>query len=340
MKIFVDGKDNVGWSIDKDRDTLINSIQRISCTQTRFSFFADIIHNIWWNHLKNYHNLIFNKKRKIIATASNFIELDNDDYFLSEKFKYISKKTDAWVAPSIKQKNILEKHGLRVFYQPFYLDTNLFKPNESVTKESLMDKLKIPKNKFEGKIIIGSFQRDSLGSDLLKPKWQKGPDLLIEILSDLPKDKFVLLLVGPRRHYVINQCKKNGIPYHYIGKESDKDDISTNSTSLSDMPELYYLTDIYVVTSISEGGPKSIMEAAMTKTFILSTDVGIATDFLNKENIFMDNNDFKSRLYNLINNFTDVRNSVEEQYVRAKKVLNYSSMDERLLNMYNYILKS
>jgi len=51
MKIYVDGKDGIGWSIDKDRKHLISSIERLGLILTTKYYQADIVHNIWWNSL-------------------------------------------------------------------------------------------------------------------------------------------------------------------------------------------------------------------------------------------------------------------------------------------------
>ena len=50
--------------------------------------------------------------------------------------------------------------------------------------------------------------------------------------------------------------------------------------------ELYNLLDLYVVSSRVEGGPQSIIECSLTKTPIISTNVGIAPEILNTISIF------------------------------------------------------
>ena len=49
--------------------------------------------------------------------------------------------------------------------------------------------------------------------------------------------------------------------------------------------------DLYLVSARVEGGPRSIFEASMSKTPIISTDVGVASELLPKESIY-DMNDF------------------------------------------------
>ena len=45
-----------------------------------------------------------------------------------------------------------------------------------------------------------------------------------------------------------------------------------------ELNELYNCLDLYIVASRVEGGPQSILEATLTKTPIISTDVGLAKE--------------------------------------------------------------
>ncbi len=343
-KIYVDGRDNVGWSIDSDRRNIEKALIRLSIPQSRRFYQADIIHNVWWNSLLSLDKFFFQFKKNILVTASNFIDPVGENFFLTKEFQKVKKIAKGWIAPSTIQKKKLENLGLRVYYQPFYLDLNLFSPTKkTVCQKELLHRFAIPFEKVKNRTIIGSFQRDSLGMDLTKPKWQKGPDFLITCLKDLPKDKYLLLLAGPRRHYVIKECRRLKIPYHFVGKETPNDDLHINSIQLKDMPFLYALTDIYLVTSKSEGGPKSVMEATSTKTFILSTDVGLASDFLPKEYIHASETSLKKQLFDLIGNlnyFEKIKQSIVEQnYLNCIGILRYNTMDQRLLRIYEDILK-
>ena len=57
-------------------------------------------------------------------------------------------------------------------------------------------------------------------------------------------------------------------------------------TKYTDLNELYNCLDLYIVASRVEGGPQAIMECAITKTPIISTDVGIASYILESKAIF------------------------------------------------------
>ena len=101
---------------------------------------------------------------------------------------------------------------MNVFLIPFFVDKSLFyqlnKPKEEICKI-----LNIDYNLLKDKIVISSFQRDSSQNNLNSPRPQKNPDLLIKILKNIKKEKYILLLAGPRRHYVIKKCEENNIPY-------------------------------------------------------------------------------------------------------------------------------
>ena len=137
----------------------------------------------------------------------------------------------------------------------------------------MKEKFKLPKNKY----IISSFQRDTEGSDLKTPKLEKGPDVFIDYVNKLKNkgENIHVLLNGWRRQYVINELKKINIGFTYI-----------EMPPMEDVVKMYSATDLYVVGSRVEGGPQSIIECAMTKTPIVSTDVGIASMFLNSNCIY------------------------------------------------------
>ena len=89
----------------------------------------------------------------------------------------------------------------------------------------------------------------------------------------MKKENFVLL-AGYRRQYIIKLLEKYKIEYIYYEK-----------VSFEELNELYNCLDLYIVSSRVEGGPQSIFECGLSKTPIISTDVGIAKNFSNRINI-------------------------------------------------------
>ena len=87
--------------------------------------------------------------------------------------------------------------------------------------------------------------------------------------------KIFVLLAGHRRQYIIRLLEKYKIEYIYYEK-----------VSFEELNELYNCLDLYIVSSRIEGGPQSIFECGLSKTPIISTDVGIARKVLAPESIF------------------------------------------------------
>jgi glycosyltransferase involved in cell wall biosynthesis len=52
------------------------------------------------------------------------------------------------------------------------------------------------------------------------------------------------------------------------------------------MNELYNCLDLYLVSSRCEGGPRSVFEAGLTKTPIISTRVGISPELMDSAALF------------------------------------------------------
>ena len=168
---------------------------------------------------------------------------------------------------ALKVKSLTSKP---VLIQPFWANQDLWfeikEKNELRKKYNLL-----------GKYVVGSFQRDTEGSDLKSPKLEKGPDIFCDIIERMNREihNMHILLAGWRRQYVINRLKSSDILYTYL-----------ELPPLSVVNELYNCLDLYIVSSRCEGGPQSIIECALTKTPIISTDVGLASSILSKESIF------------------------------------------------------
>lgn len=296
MKVFVHGRDNLGWSIDSDRAHVERFLIDLGHTLTNSILRADVVHSVWWNQLLTKRNFLVRFKKKIIATATNTVSPDNKDYLRAKRWVTL------WIAPSRGQFEIFKNDGVAVAYQPFFVDPNIFR-RINKEREELALMLGVGYESIKDRFLIGSFQRDTVAADLRTPKWQKGPERLIEILKPLTdKDRWLLLLAGPRRHFIIEECEKNGIPFYFCGKKPvpGVDDITVNTLNQKKMNLLYNLADCYLVTSKSEGGPKAVPEAGFCKTLVFSTNVGLASDILDKRCIYKDNDTIRAYLSRLI----------------------------------------
>ena len=123
--------------------------------------------------------------------------------------------------------------------------------------------------------------------------------LLFEIIKAISEQKnLFVILAGHRRTYLINLLEENNVPYKYYER--------VDQASLN---ELYNCLDLYIVSSRVEGGPQAIFECALSKTPIISTDVGVASEILSKESIYS------------MDNFQNSTPNVEYAYKNAKQFL-------------------
>jgi glycosyltransferase involved in cell wall biosynthesis len=199
-----------------------------------------------------------------------------------------------------------------VYYIPLWVNQNIWYHIEN--KKNLRKKYNFNSKDF----LVGSFQRDTEGEDLISPKLVKGPDIFIDIINNLYKknENLKVVLAGKRRQYVISELEKKNIPYEYF-----------EMTNFDMLNELYNILDLYLVTSRLEGGPQALVECGQTKTPIISTDVGIADKILSSDSIFD---------YENLSTFEKARPDIDYAYVESSKLripsgmLKYIEMFEKV----------
>ena len=214
IKVFLYGGEGIGSSIDDDMVYLKNMLAtRENIKLVKAPLFADIVHIVWWNQFKKIKNFKRISTAKWIAVASNEIQDNNKDFVEAENI------VDYWISYNKKQHEWFLNKSLKSFLMPLYVDKNIFYSNEN-SKVEMANSLGIDINLIQNRKLIGSFQRDSNGSNLFLPKWQKNPELLVDILialRDRVGDKnWCLILAGPRRHWILNSCVENKIPFVYV----------------------------------------------------------------------------------------------------------------------------
>ncbi|WP_371803570.1 glycosyltransferase [Candidatus Lokiarchaeum ossiferum] len=342
MKIAILGKDKEGWSIDNDRKYVRFFLSQLDVKLVKSLWVADIIYSVWYNELisiKYYFLLGIIKKIRKIKIIAN---ITNEIHHYPQIITKLSNLVDMWISPNIKTHDLMVKKGFNSVLIPFYVDPNLFKKTNKSKKE-LCEILNIDYNSIKDKYLIGSFQRDSLGKNLLEPKWQKNPDLLLKILNNLPKNKILLLLAGPRRHYIIKKCIELDIPFIFIGEmkyiEEKKDDFSINTLNLKEIALLYNLIDVYIVSSKSEGGPKAILEVSLMKTLIFSTPVGLAPDMLSNNLIFNEENyiEVVSYIEQMILKKIDFQDEIEYNYKNVRSNLNKRNLIKKYDSIFHIL---
>tara|TARA_B100000029_G_scaffold475048_1_gene518000 strand:- start:1080 stop:1994 length:915 start_codon:yes stop_codon:yes gene_type:complete len=272
MKIFL-SKINESWIVDRVRQEWYNSNKNIGTQRISKADIIWIISPWLWKKIPKKHLI----EKRVLCSYYHF-DFDNFDY---EEFKDLDQYVDQYHVISEKTKKDLETlTSKKIISIPFWVNQEIF--YEIKDKKTLKKEMGFNDNEF----LIGSFQRDTEGSDLISPKLIKGPDTFLRLIKEIIKDKenLKVVLSGKRRGYLINNFEKEGIPYEYF-----------EMVNLEELNKLYNVLDLYLVTSRIEGGPQAILECGISKTPILSTDVGVASEILDPASIFNENNFTKAK---------------------------------------------
>lgn len=267
MKIYL-SKINESWIVDRVRREWYENNSDVS---SKYIYKSDIIWIIapWlWKKIPKSQLL----KKRVICSHYHF-DFDNFD---RKDFFELDQYVDEYHVISLKTKEQLKTlTDKSITSIPFWVNQNIFyeiKENHELRKE-----LGFSHNDF----LVGSFQRDTEGSDLKSPKLIKGPDIFFEKVLEIFKDNknIKVVLAGKRRNYLIDRLTNANIPFKYFEM--------VDSNKLN---KLYNILDLYIVSSRIEGGPQAILECSITNTPILSTDVGVASEILHKDSIFDETN--------------------------------------------------
>ena len=289
MKIYINSaKEN--WVVDR----FIDEWNKFNFKQSKNFRFGDKI--VWliapWTWRKIPKKYLI--KNKVVCTIHH---IDEDKFKSNEEieFKDRDKFVDYYHVISNKTfDQVIKLTDKPVHKIPFWVNQNLW--FEIKNKEQLREKYSGDINSY----LVGSFQRDTEGYDLVSPKLSKGPDRFLEIVEYLntKNENLQIILTGKRRNYILDELSRREINYKYF-----------EMTSFQNLNELYNILDLYIVSSRYEGGPQSILETAMTRTPIISTDVGIASEILDKKSIFN------------MNNYKDAIPNTDISYQTAKRYL-------------------
>ncbi len=266
MKIYISNLKE-SWIVDRLRNEWIESNEDLVVNNPNDSDIIWIISPWTWKKIKKKYL----RKKFVVCTVHHLEDSDLTDQGKKEFYKR-DKFVDIYHTISENSlKQLRELTNKKIVKIPFWVNENIF--YEINDKNRLRKKYGFSDKEF----LIGSFQRDTEGRDLISPKLIKGPDRFVEIATAMKSSQKDLLVVlaGKRRNYIISQLENLNIKYRYF-----------EMVDLNQLNELYNCLDLYIVSSRIEGGPQAIAECAITKTNVISTDVGIAREILHEESIF------------------------------------------------------
>jgi glycosyltransferase involved in cell wall biosynthesis len=208
--------------------------------------------------------------KKVIVSMHHVVP----NKFNVDEFKYRDQFVDSYHTPCKQtMDNIRPYTDKPIHVVGYWCNPSLW---YEMDKSECREEMGLP----EKSILIGSFQRDTEGHDLISPKLEKGPDIFCDMVEKYhkaynAKQEIQVVLAGWRRQYVMNRLEKAGIKYHYF-----------EMPELDVINKLYNALDLYIVGSRYEGGPQALLECAITNTPIISTDAGMAREVLSEESIY------------------------------------------------------
>ena len=262
--------------------------------------------NIPINILKNHvvvcsvHHIVENKFNTI--ARNDFITRDN---YIDTYLTY-NKNTKKFMENLTNKKITILPHWINNFFWKKY--------EKSFARKRL--------NIQEDYYLIGSFQRDTEGSDLVSPKLEKGPDIFLKKIIEISKFKKIhILLGGYRRNYIIKHLKINNIGFTYYEKPS-----------LEFINLMYCALDLYVISSREEGGPQSLFESSFLGVPYITTKCGQYNLFSNNCNLYSVDEKITQDKLNDVYNSTEVIQKRSEIYNIKNIVKKY---DKYLKNVFN-----
>jgi glycosyltransferase involved in cell wall biosynthesis len=257
------------------------------------------------------------RNKKVICTIHHEVPWKMDENRINN-FKKRDEIVNHYLTYTEDTKSLIQKYSDKpVTIIPHWINENIWKKEK---KEETRSLLSIDADSF----LIGSFQRDTEGSDLKTPKLEKGPDIFLKVVKEISKTKNVhVLLSGWRRQYVISELKDSSIPYTYVELPSQE---KINS--------LYNALDLYVVSSRCEGGPQALFECAYLEIPIISTNVGQSNIILDNSVIYdpenLENLNFHLSEPALVNNKKNIY-----KYKISNHIKNYDNFLERISTQEN-----
>lgn len=165
---------------------------------------------------------------------------------------------------------------------------------------------------------------------------EKGFDIFIEAISKLKRNTFVkaeFLIAG------------KGAYESELKKLAEKLDVSINFIGeVKDLNTQLMLTHIFVIATQSEGFPMTIIEAALNKNLILSSNfLGHNSILKDKINSIVfkvnDPDDLADKLEYAIENFKDMNKIIERSYNDACEEFNLDKMSNKTISFYEEILR-
>lgn len=243
--------------------SIISSIPKINSNKKVIHFASQYMWLDWEKLLPKRHKYIvsfFHGKpddsQEVKESIEKFLNTQDKIYKVITAANLIQNRLISWGIP--KEKIVLIHTGV---------DTKLFNIPTVDKRNKIREKLGLEVND----LVIGSFQKDGIGwSKGEYPKLIKGPDIFVKTVELISKHFSVtVILTGPARGYIKKELYKRNIKFKHIFLDHYEDIVS-----------YYHALDLYIVSSREEGGPKPMIESMACGVPLVTTNVGMADDFI------------------------------------------------------------
>jgi glycosyltransferase involved in cell wall biosynthesis len=275
MTLYVIG-DRLGWSIDDDRTRLLETAQRLG-----YKIGSNRVLPFRRRQAVFQHNH-FNALQPRWLESSHALGLS---YFHGRPgtpgYPEFDRAHDALRKNAARVNRVQVTHGEmndlvldagveanRVHRIPIGVDLANFPLVDDARRADARNALDLPVSAF----VVGSFVKDGVGlAEGREPKLVKGPDTLVQVLARLRGQipELVVLLTGPARGYVRSELERLDVPYRH-----------TLLATRADLASAYHATDLTLVTSRQEGGPKAVLESLAAGVPLVTTRVGQAGELV------------------------------------------------------------
>jgi glycosyltransferase involved in cell wall biosynthesis len=217
-----------------------------------------------------------------------------------------------WLGRLSKQSILFKKFEHVVI--PNVVDKSVFKPGDA---GSLRKELKIPKN---AKVVL------FVANDVTNPR--KGISTLVRAFNNLQIPDLMVCTVG--RALPENQLNKTMIQFGFVNSEVT-------------MSKIYAISDVYVLPSIAENFPNSIVESFFCGVPVVSTRVGGVPEQINESNGIMYNvnrpEELEAALQNILTNTVcfdrdEIRKDAVQRFGKEELLKKHLDLYEQHLKRY------
>lgn len=246
-------------------------------------------------------------------------------------------------------------------WKPKMLHSLFFKYADSIVAVSKTIKKEYEKRsgrKIEVIFPMIPFKRSSTSKKQLRDKYGfKDIDTIILSLGSIKKIKGSDLLLDAFLNLGKKYIEKNNLKLLYVGEGPLKITLQEKSTSLGlkdyvkfagnilyeDVPEAYKISDIYVIPSLFEGTPKSLLEAIFNRLCVIGTDTnGINEIITHGENglLFQKNDceDLHKKIRTTIEN-PELKNKFSSANLNSDLYYGLTTTVEKYESIYGFLLK-